>query len=141
MAKTNNDKPQSDKKEIAASLIEKPLSIDEIFVQDPNGYAAKFKPDARTMIIKYLNTRPMAQVEIFFSQMFEIADQDPFYRIEWIKRLFDYLKNTCPRGEAKDVILKLAHGTVLYKTSEKPVEKEDVGKKDTGKKEEDAGKK
>jgi len=134
-AKTNTE-PQ-----IEAKAIEKPLSIDDIFVNDPKGYAAKFQPPSRKLIINYLNSRPMAQVEVFFTNMFDIPDQDPFYTIEWIKKLFDYLKNVCPRGEAKDVILGLAQGTILYKTSLKEGVKQDTGKSADKKEQTDADKK
>lgn len=110
------------KKETGAadhSMIEKSMNIDDIFINDPDGYAAKFTQIGRKIIIAYLNTRPMAQVEPFFVSMFEIDDKDPFFRIEWIKKIFDYLKNSCPRGEARDIIMNLAQNTVLYKTNKK----------------------
>lgn len=123
-ANDNNDSTKTSTHPETTKPIEKTMNIDEIFINDPDGYAAKFSPAGRKLIIDYLNTRPMIQVEPFFVGMFDIEDKDPFFKIEWVKNLFDYLKNSCPRGEAKNVIMGLAANTILYKTNKKVEEEQ-----------------
>lgn len=99
--------------------VEESLNIDVIAADDPDGYAAKLTPEGRNLIIAYLNTRPMAQVESFFVAMFDIEDKDPFFNVVWIKKLFDYLKEVCPRGESKSIIQGLADNVMMYKKDKK----------------------
>lgn len=127
----NKKNVNSEQENTHSEQIEKPLNLDEIFADDPEGYAAKFTPEGRKIVINYLNTRPLAQVEAFFASMFDIEDKDPFYNIKWVKRVFDYLKDVCPRGESKDVLISLAANTVLFKKTKKDTDKKET----TGEKE------
>jgi hypothetical protein len=61
----------------------------------------------------------MAEVEPFFISMFDIEDKDPFFNVPWVKRLFDYLRNVCPRGESKPIVLGLAESLLLFKKEPK----------------------
>ena len=116
----------TDKKDEGLKMnpVKESMNIDEIAANSPNEYAIKLTPKGRDMILAYLNSRPMSQVEQFFNNMFDIEDKDPFFSVVWIKKLVDYLRDVCPRGEARPIVMGLANHMVLFKI-DKPDDKKD----------------
>lgn len=100
--------------------------------------AFKIKPEVRQVIYNYLNGRPMSEVEPIIEAMFEtkkldekgnvithpdgspVFVEDPFYTKEGIQMLTLYLRDKCPRSEAKPIINMLANnGIEQYSISKK----------------------
>ena len=95
------------------------LNIDDVFKNNPNGYVFKFSPAGRNILINYLNTKPISQVEIFFATMFDIPDQDPMFKTEAIKGIYDFLRNQCPRSESKSIISSTLGEIQIFKITPK----------------------
>lgn len=78
-----------------------------------NGYG--IRKDVLDIIVRYLDTRPMLEVEGFLKMISSITINRP-YLIEFeFKSLLDYLQSSCPRKDIKPIIELFREEEVLTK--------------------------
>lgn len=82
--------------------------------EDGSMIGYKIDADLKKDLYEYLNGRPMLEVEHIITSMFETDDPDPFYSLEGIRMLTNYLQGTCPRKEAKPFIARMAKGVSKF---------------------------
>lgn len=89
--------------------------------EEQGTFGYKFPPDLKKRIYNYLQERPMVEVEEIIAAMFETENPDPFYTLEGVMTVTEYLKNKCPRREAKPLIIEISKELQKYQISNAPV--------------------
>lgn len=96
---------------------------EEIAKEEQNPVVAgplyRFRKDVSSIIHRYLDTRPFAEVDELITNLFEDVDPNAYITPQGLNLLIEYLRS-CPRNDVKKIFTLLREENALQKFEYQP---------------------